>query len=330
MAIVVQEFDDGWDHWDNLVRQSPAGTVFHNSSVLTAIEHSIDIKLHTYIGYKGQEPIGICPLFEKTKGPFSVIYSPIPESGVPFCGPILLNYDKLDRRKKDRLSKSFTDECLNILHENVGPKYVNLKLPPNYEDPRPFRWNGYNVSPLYTYTLDITIPTEDLLKSFTRDLRTNITDDYTESITIETGGHDAIEYVLNRIQERYEAQGRSLNLNSEFVHSLYDKCPEKNMQVYLGRVDGEIESGMIILQDSTTRYYWQGGGKPETALPLNDLIHWQVICDGKDNGIKYYDLVGANTARLIRYKAKFNPNMTGYHVATWDSPWSQIYKKVIQ
>ena len=329
MAIDIEKFDEGWDEWDRLVNRSPDGTIFHTSSVLNAIVQSIDVKLHKYIGYKGQEPVGIFPLFETKKGPFSLVYSPPPETGIPFCGPALLNYKKLDRRKRDRLTKSFIDNWLESIFEDVKPSYYDLVTPTNYEDPRPLQWKNFDVSPQYTYTLDITPSKENLLKTFTRDLRTNITDDYQQAITIETGGHDAIEFILNRIKERYEAQGRSIYLSTEFVHKLYDESSDENMMVYIGRVNDEMESGMIILQDNTTQYYWHGGGKPNTEIPINDLIHWQVISDGKDAGIENYDLVGANTPRLTDYKAKFDPKITEYYRATRETFWSQVYKKVI-
>jgi len=49
---------------------------------------------------------------------------------------------------------------------------------------------------------------------------------------------------------------------------------------------------------------------------MNDLIHWRIIRDAIDEGYTTYDLVGANTERLCRYKSKFNPALRTYYSMT--------------
>ncbi len=330
MGIRVKEFSKEPDRWNQLVTQSSGGSIFHRHECLMASEQAHDATLHRIIGYKGEEPIGIFPFLEHNKGPFSLVYSPLPESGFPQTGPVFLNYDKLDRRKRDQLSKYFIQKIFSKINTEIRPYYIRIQTPSNFEDPRPFLWSNADVTPRYTYKVDISKSEEDLLKSFTSDLRGKITSDYESDITFENGGHEGIDFVMEQIRERYNAQDRSYNLNSTFVHELYDELSSNQMCIFLGKVDGINKSGMMILRDDSSQYFWHGGGKPDTDMPVNDLLPWQIIKDGKKRGLKWYDLVGANTSRLITYKSKFNPDLIEYYDIEWDTVWSKAYRKVFQ
>jgi hypothetical protein len=51
--------------------------------------------------------------------------------------------------------------------------------------------------------------------------------------------------------------------------------------------------------------------KPDTGVgvPVNDLLDWRVIRDALDRGLGQYDLVGAGSPTVSRYKAKFDPDL---------------------
>jgi len=54
--------------WDEYVELSPHGTVFQRYGALEAQANHSNATLHPLVGYKGQEPIGIFPVFETHKG----------------------------------------------------------------------------------------------------------------------------------------------------------------------------------------------------------------------------------------------------------------------
>jgi hypothetical protein len=44
------------------------------------------------------------------------------------------------------------------------------------------------------------------------------------------------------------------------------------------------------------------------------------MCAGHERGATAYDLIGANTQRLNKYKAKWSPALSAYHVAEFGHP----------
>jgi len=55
--------------WNNIVENSPQGTIFHTWKWLKIVEKHTNSKLYPIIGYKGTEPVGVYPLFfVKKKG----------------------------------------------------------------------------------------------------------------------------------------------------------------------------------------------------------------------------------------------------------------------
>lgn len=58
---------DELDRWDDLVRSSRQGTFFHRRSPLRVLADHSDTTLHPLVGYKGQEPVGVFPVFAYSK-----------------------------------------------------------------------------------------------------------------------------------------------------------------------------------------------------------------------------------------------------------------------
>lgn len=318
MSIEIDVFDDDCaDEWNQYVGRSPIATPFHRYGVLDLLAQEIDAELHTLVGFKGQEPVGVLPMFERTKGPFRLVVSP-PEFEVFTLGPAFLNVEKLKQRKKERRQKRFVESCLDWIGHEIGPDYTDIRTVVQYDDLRPFIWRGYDVSPSYTYVVDLGPDEEEILMGFSHDARSNIRDgvDASEGPTIEQTGVDGIGPIIERIRTRHTQQGESYSLTPRFVEDLYELLPDGMMRVYTVRAVDEIVGGMITLERGDTIYRWQGGAKTDGSLPANDILDWRIMCDAKDRDITRYDLVGANNPRLCRYKSKFDPTPEQYYVIT--------------
>jgi CelD/BcsL family acetyltransferase involved in cellulose biosynthesis len=300
--------------WNRYVEQSPQTTPFHRYEALDLLADAAGADLHTLVGFKGQEPTGVLPLFEQTRGPFRLVTSP-PEMEVLSLGPALLNADKLKQRKAERRHRQFVDGCLDWIDGRLAPDYVDIRTVDRYGDVRPFIWNGYDVTPAYTYVVDLTPDEEDLLMSFSSDARSNIRDSEASSASVTEGGPDDLRQVVASVRERHAEQGESYPITAPFVEALYDLLPEDRMRVYTVRADGERGGGMVTLEDGDTVYRWMGGAKTGDRFPPSDFLDWRILTDAKARGIDRFDLLGANTPRLCRYKAKFDPDPSQYYVA---------------
>ncbi|QCC56790.1 GNAT family N-acetyltransferase (plasmid) [Natronorubrum bangense] len=305
------------DEWNRYVERSDGTNPFHRAEALRLQAEDTDSTLHLLAGFKGQEAVGLFPVFEYTKGPITGAFSPAPFSWSCYLGPSLLNVDKLKQRKADRRTKQFLEGSLEWIEAEISPQYTKF-VAAEFDDMRPFTWAGYNVEPGYTYVVDLEGDEEALLKRFSSDARNNVRNADEDAYVIEEGTNDDVERIVEQVAKRYENQGQAFQLSPTFARSVHEALPDGAIRPYVCRVDGEFVGGILVAESETTRYRWQGGVKPDTEidLPINDLLDWHVMRDGLHSGIETYDLVGAGVPSINRYKAKFNPRLETHYEIT--------------
>jgi hypothetical protein len=314
MSIEVKPADgESIKKWDQWLQESRGGTFFHQSDILEVIANHSGAEIHHLIGYKGQHPVGVFPLFELSKGPIKMIFSPPPSLNIPRLGPVLFDRNQLKQHKSERRNRRFINGCLEWVEKNIAPKYIRIVSTVSYQDTRPFSWDDFNVSPSYTYHVDISVGEEEVMKRFKKSLRSDIRRSQDKNYEIREGDEDDVRFVIEKVRERYEVQGKEYRITPEYAIDLQRAVGKDQLPVYVGEIEGERVSGILTPRFDSTLYFWQGGGKPEVSLPMNDLIHWKIIRDGIEGNYTVYDLVGANNQRLCEYKAKFNPELRTYY-----------------
>ncbi|MDJ1434112.1 GNAT family N-acetyltransferase [Halostagnicola sp. A-GB9-2] len=319
MSIEISVLDPEADasEWNRYVERSPGTNPFFRAEALELQAADSGTTPHLLAGFKGQEAVGLFPIFEYNKGPITGVFSPAPFSWSCYLGPALLNVDKLKQRKADRRTKRFLDGCLEWIETELSPVYSKF-VAAEFPDVRPFTWNEYDVAPGYTYVLDLERSTDDLLDQFSSDARSNIRNAPEDQYVVEEGTIDDIDRIVDQVRSRYESQGRSYQMNNDFARALYELLPDGAIRPYVCRVEGEFVGGILVVESQTTRYRWQGGVKPDmdVDVSINDVLDWHVIRDGAENGLEAYDLVGAGVPSINRYKAKFNPELQSQYTIT--------------
>ncbi|WP_129116684.1 lipid II:glycine glycyltransferase FemX [Halegenticoccus tardaugens] len=304
--------DEQLESWDKNVERSPHGTVYHQLEALRVQADHSGTMLHPLVGFKGQESVGIFPLFTRSKARVNAAFSPPPNLWVSYLGPALLNFEGLKQRRQEKRHRRFIGAALEWLDDAYDPAYTNVRSACTYTDPRPFKWNGFELTPRYTYHVDLTPTREELLASFSSDARRNIRTDE-DRYEIEEVGPRGIERIIAQVRNRHEEQGESYSVTPAFVVDLYERLPDGQVRPYVCRVDGEFVGGMVTLAYGDTVHRWQGGAKTDSDVPVNDLIDWRIMTDAMDAGYDCYNLVGANNERLCSYKAKFSPTVAQYY-----------------
>lgn len=300
---------DDLKRWDDLLTRSPHTTPFHLLGFLETLAEHSNATLHPLIGYKGQEPTGVFPMFDITRGPISTVFSPTPNWKIPSLGPVIFSHNATKQRKSERDNWEFIEKSLAYISEDCNPKYILVRTGPGYDDIRPFRWQGFDATVGYTYIVDLTIGESALLESFSRDARNNIRSMADTDCVVREDGIDAIEPIITQLKERHDEQNEHYGVTSTFVTDLYRRMPEGSIRVYTCNIDDTIVGGIIALEFGDTIYRWQGGAKPDVDFPVNDYLDWKIMRDASDRGLARYDLVGAVNERLTKYKAKFNPEL---------------------
>ncbi len=294
--------------WNDVVERSVQGSPFHQYDFLEVIDRHVDAELYALVGWTDGEPMGVFPLFGwRPAGLLDVAFSPPPKMGLYSLGPATVDGTSARRNRE------FVEACLDWLREERSPRYVHVETNHRYRDVRPFAWSDYEVTPRYTYLVDLDRDEEDLFMAFSSDARKNVRKCREADCAVRVGGTDDVARTVANVNDRYAEQGLSFSLDPAFVTDLYHSLPDGQVRPYVVEVDGEFAGGMIAFEDDDTVYRWQGGTVPDVDLPVNDFLDWRIMRDAMDRGLQRYDLVGANTERLCEYKAKFDPSLATYY-----------------
>lgn len=298
------------EEWNELLRDSPHATPFHLAECLQSCAEHMGARCHFYVGYKGQEPTGLFPIFELQKGPFTGVFSPPPELKIPYLGPALLAPAGMKRRKLERWNRNFIDSVVERVETDLEPRYWQIRTSPKFHDERPFLWNDYEETLRHTYTVELPDSEQDLGGAFSADARKNAFSNDASEVSEE--GTESAERVIETVADRHADQGVPFTLSPSFVSNLYHRLPDGCMRVYVCRRDDQFLGGDITLELGDTVYGWFGASDLSTDLPVKDILYGFLLRDAHRRGYERYDMVGANDPRLSNYKAKFGPELRGY------------------
>jgi hypothetical protein len=332
--------------------------VFHRPEALEVLADHADASLYLFGGFKGQQPVALLPVFVQERAVGSAVLSPPPSMGVPRLGPLTMPTSP-KRRKREKINREFAREVLDRLDadasvsdrleaagldNSVTDRLTRAGLDPSltivrmecgvdYPDPRPYAWEGYAIAPRFTYVLDVgSSSPDDLLKSASKSLRREIRDGKDLDVEVSVEGIDAAQTVYEDTKDRYDEQGEGFPMQWAYVRDLLEALDER-FRVYVARdSDGEYVSGITVLYSDDRAYFWQGGTRAiYEGTSVNSLLHWAIIEDVAEDppvdGVHSYDLMGANTENLCRYKAKFGADLVPYYVIESKGAGMGIAKK---
>lgn len=310
--------------------------VFHTPEALAVLDEHAPGELVRLAGFKGDRPAALLPAFVEERPVGRTVMSPPPSMNVPRLGPLVMPASP-KRRKREKLNSEFVESAVERLRADAPGTLFRVVCPTGYTDPRSFEWAGMSVAPRFTYTIETegTDP-EELLSGVSRSLRREIRDAREADVTITTEGTEGARQVHRATEARYHEQGRSYPLEWAYVRDLtrelaaVDRC-----RVYVARAGGEFLTGVTVLYSDDAAYFWQGGTRTtHDGVSVNSLLHWRVIedivTDPPRESVTRYDLMGANTERLCRYKGKFGGRLVPYYAVETGGPAMELAKRAYQ
>ncbi|WP_254274297.1 GNAT family N-acetyltransferase [Haloarcula marina] len=313
MSIEVEALSSSdRDAWNEALGRTPERTPFHRFEALEVFAKYANASLYPLVGYKGEQIVGLFPLFVIRKGPITTAFSPPPSLKVSYMGPVIVSQPGMKTNSVERRRRRFVEESIEWLDETHDPHYVHVRTSITAPDTRPFDWELFEETPRFTYVVDLETDPDALFDRFSGDARSNIRDAQ-DACSITEGDVTAAQSIITQVRNRHAEQDISFTVTADFVADLYEALPEGYVRPYVCSVDGTFAGGSIVLEDDRRAYGWQGTVKTDVEYDVNDLLHWHVIREAAGRGLASYDLVGANNPRLSRYKSKFAPTLTQYH-----------------
>ena len=328
--------DVSLQEWDSALPKT-GFEVFHTPAALSVLDRHTEGAMRLFVGYKGDNPVAMFPVFIVERAVGQAVLSPPPGMGVPQLGPLVMPASP-KRRKRERLNREFVEAVLDRCGVDGRASLLRVICSPSYSDPRPFAWTGMDVGTEFTYTLDTSEQTpEELLRAASKSLRREVGDGRDSDVRVTVEGAEAAETVYEQTSERYHEQGEEYPLERAYVSDLTTALAEEDRcRVYVARdPEGEFLSGITVLYSNDAAYFWQGGTRASyDGVSINSLLHWRIIEDLASDpprpSTTEYDLLGANTERLCQYKSKFGGQLVPYHVVESGGTPMNIAKKAYQ
>ena len=302
MAVVLIEDKKIWDEF---VDESPYAMLTHKWDYLKITEKHTGFKLYTYGFYKGNELLGIYPLFYKRVMGLKTIYSPPPSVQAQCLGFLVSKeYDNMKQSKRESLLNSFLGEIEDEV-QKYSPDYMLIYTAPNFLDMRFFKWNNYLVEPMYTYVVDLNQTNEEIWNNLHTDVRRCIR--LADGNGLKLCVSDDI-FILNERQEkRYKEIAPYFTMDAEYLNELLKAFPD-NIKVYYVYNDTEQAISGIVTQEYNGRFFiWMGIAK--AAEHANQFLIWKVMERAKSEGYKKFEIWGADNRHLNVFKSRFGSSL---------------------
>jgi CelD/BcsL family acetyltransferase involved in cellulose biosynthesis len=302
--------------WNAAVDAAPTGTPFHRLEWLRAAAAESRSQLHLLVCEKQGEGI-VCrlPLFAMRKGPFRLLLSPPPGCAIPYLGPVYsLSSPKQYRIEADL--EGVAQALDGYLKAAFPHHYIRVITSPELTDVRSFLWSGFAVRPEYTYRMPLREGKDAVLKDFDQRVRyrtkqAQARDDW----AVRCDAEEDYPNVLRHVRQRYAEQQRRFSPSDGYFSSLREELGGTVLRTRAIVAGEQWVSGMIFLRHNGNLKLWIGGAKPNGSfIGANERLHWDAIQHGINDGVAYYERIGANTPRLCKNKSKYNLRPVPYYV----------------
>jgi hypothetical protein len=238
------------------------------------------------------------------------LFSPPPQSGIPYLGPVMeKNYENLKQDKKESYLSYIVQE-IDTEIKKINPNYFSAVLVPDFHDIRPFQWLNYQVKPCFTYTINLRPELNDIWEGFTPLCRQNIRKG--EELKCKTAICKDTSVLTDMLIDRYNEQGLNHIVDPVYLKEALTIYPENI--IFIGVYDNDELIGAVLNQVYKRYLGWMGLPKPKDKkyTYVNEFMIWQLIQQAKLMGIQKFEISGANEQNLCRYRSKFNPQLEIY------------------
>ncbi len=307
-CLAVEEYR----HWNELVKQSAQGTLFHTADWLKASGSPFRI----YGCFKGGEMRG--GLAIGINGRQTADHPPL----TPYLGIV---FRLAEGKYVTALSNDKEISLALARHVKNDFTSISCRFAPEVVDLQPFIWEGYASSVRYTYRLDV----GDLDRVWTNmepSRRKNIRGAEKDGIAIENGA--GFSSVFSLVENTFERQGEKVAFkNAAFRYN--EILSEGNRcRAFLARSNGGEElAAVYIVWDEKRAYYLLGGYDPQTSHHgAGALAMWEAIRFTRETlGLREFDFEGSMIPAIERFFRKFGGVLTPAYCVRWTKPSNRAF-----
>ena len=310
--------------WDDLVKESPHGTVFHTSGWLAICRDVLNKNLKIYGCFQNEELVGGCSLFiKKVAGIFKVASSTCEMT--PYGGIVIKDSSSTKIRKRSQELHN-TINCLRKFL--IGQKFdhINMHLSPEFIDIRPFTWNGWDSNVRYAYYAELD---RDIDKHISRNMRREIKRTRENKTEIRKMNDPKIYYDLFSMV--FRRQNMKPPVPIDFFYRVFELIESDKIghMASLEMPSKEIVAAQIRLYHGKQIYAWSAASNPKfRSHGYTTLLYYHEFKNLENGNFKYLNLMAANTPQFTDFITGFNPKLVPYYSISFSNERYNILKHI--
>jgi len=294
--------------WDGLVQRSPQATLFHTNEWLTILEQTYKPQVFRLGFIDGERLLGGIPVLVRKKFIYRIAGSPSSGTATPYQGFIC--FDPADCGRLFQAFWSYT-------HTRAWD-FVEVTPPPGMS-------HGMKMSslanvrcqPRQTICLDLAQGEEWIFGAMEKDCRNQIRQAEKRGAVVEevvASNSQWVEAYFDMSVRLYRRQHRPPAIPRSFFENLSRILGASGkLRVLFAKYQDQVVAAQIFLIHEGRLYYWDGVSKQAFShLRANNLIQWHIIRWACSNGLRVYDMMGANIPRIAQFKKGFGGSFVPY------------------
>lgn len=295
------------EKWSDFVLSHPKGTIFQSPQMYDVFKESVNYEpvfLACINGNNELQGLIVSGIFSEKSG----IAGSLIKRSIVVGGPLLRSSDLLL-------------EFISNYEELVNDKAVYSRLVNLYDMNNEFsglKKLNFEFKDHLNYKIDLSQPSELLWKNLHNTRRRQIRRGIRRGIRTE------VSFDVNNISDYYDILKQTyLNagqplLDLSYFESAYENLrPNKNLVFFSAYDDNKLIGHRMVLAYNNMLHDWYAGDLYDTRdLYTNDVLVWEVIKWGSENGYKDFDFGGAGEPDkeygVREFKKKFGGTLVNY------------------
>ena len=285
--------------WERLLAQSAQATAYADFRFAARVEEALGLPAFVAAVWEDDEVRAGALVFEKRRGPYRAAALP---PLVQYVSPLL---DGELRETDVHHHRSPLDALLGLVAAEFHQ--ATFVLHPSLGDVRPFQWQGWQVDPAFTYRLDLQA-TDAVTSGWSSNPKRTLKKE-AGAFVCETG-REWVPNALALVEASHARQEQPLGLAPDAARALAHGLAEDGLvRSFVAHRGGIAEAGLLVLSDGRTAHYWLAGSAPGPAMTV---LLGHVLARLQEEGVAYFDFVGANTPSIAEFKRRFGSDLVPY------------------
>lgn len=299
---------DEYPQWDELVRKSPQGTIFHTSKWMSTCSE-LSSKRGIIFGYfKKDQLLGGCLVyFHKRYNYLSIATSNAQLT--PYGGFVLAPLEHLKVREKE----SIQFEIISAINKEMIQMFDTITLvnSPELSDIRPFTSQGWSEQVKYLYMKSLK---QDILFNVSSQVRKNIRKAQNFGITVKKEYNPDLFWVLTK--KTYEKQNMPTPFQKEYLFGLMTMLIHNNLgEMWIAwTADGEPASADFIIWDQKQAHRWMAASDEQfKETSATSLLIFKIFEDLQKRDFHNVNMMSGNLSNLSAFSSSFSPELIPYY-----------------